>query len=214
MYIDYIIVLERTLIYYLLITIIYRIMGKREIGKLGIVDLIVSILIAELAAMSIDKRMDSIFLSIIPIITLVILEMLSSYLALKIPKIKKIFDGKPSIIIKKGIINFKEMIKQRYSLDDLLIQLREQKIKSIEEVNYAILETNGKLSVFSKKDNYYPLPLILNGKIEKDTLSNINKNELWLEKLLLKENISIKDIFYCFYKDNELFIIKYKDLEK
>ena len=211
---DYFIVLERTLIYYFLITIIYRIMGKREIGKLGIVDLIVSILIAELAAMSIDSRMDSIFLSIIPIMTLVLLEMLTSYLSLKLPKIKKILDGKPSIIIKKGIINFKEMIKQRYSLEDLLIHLRQQKIKSIEEVDYAILETNGKLSVFDKKDNtYYPLPIIINGKVEEDTLININKNKLWLERLLLKENINIKDIFYCFYKDNELFIIKNSDLK-
>ena len=80
MHIDYIIVLERTFIFYILITVIYRVMGKREIGQLGVIDLIVSILIAELAAMSIDKRMDSIFISIIPICLLFIIQMILSNL--------------------------------------------------------------------------------------------------------------------------------------
>lgn len=217
MYVDYLIVLERTVIFYILITIIYRFMGKREIGQLGIVDLIVSILIAELAAMSIDKRMDSIFLSIIPILALVGIQILISYISLKFSKIRNIFDGKPSIIINKGIVNFKEMVKQRYNLDDLLIQLREKKIRTIEEVDCAILETSGKLSVFTKKNNKYgdyPMPVILEGKIEEDTLNNLNKSDKWLEEMLLKERVRLEDIFYGFYKDNGLYIIKYKDLNK
>ena len=185
---EYFIVLERTIIFYILITVIYRFMGKREIGQLGVIDLIVSILIAEIAAMSIDKRMDSIFLSIIPIITLVIIQVSLSYLSLKFSKIRDVFDGKPSIIINRGIVNFKEMLKQRYNLDDLLIQLREKKVRSIDEVDYAILETSGKLSVFRKKDNHFgdfPLPLILDGKIDNSALKGIKRTDVWL-KIKLK----------------------------
>ena len=217
MYTDYLIVLERTIVFYIIIMVIYRVMGKREIGQLGIVDLIVSILIAELAAMSIDKRMDNIFLSIIPMIALVLIQMLVSYLCLKFSKIRDMLDGKPSIIINKGIINFKEMVRQRYNLDDLLIQLREQKIRTIEEVDYAILESSGKLSVFKKKDNIvsdYPLPLILDGVIENDTLNNINKSKRWLDKKLIEKQIELKDIFYAFYRNKDLYIIKYNDLFK
>ena len=213
---DYILVLERTILFYIIITIIYRFMGKREIGQLGIVDLIVSILIAELAAMSIDKRNESIFLSVIPIISLVIIQMLVSYLSLKFSKVRDVFDGKPSVIINRGKVNFKEMVKQRYNLDDLLVQLREEKIKNIEEVDYAILESSGKLSVFKKNNNLfgdYPLPLILDGVIDKETLIQINKNEKWLDKTLKEDIIDLKDIFYAFYKNKELFIIKKSELD-
>ena len=217
MHIDYIIVLERTFIFYILITVIYRVMGKREIGQLGVIDLIVSILIAELAAMSIDKRMDSIFISIIPICLLFIIQMILSFISLKFTKIRNLFDGKPSVIIDRGIVNFKEMVKQRYNLDDLLIQLREKRIRSLEEVDYAILETSGKLSVFKKKEDTfgdYPLPLILDGKVEKDTLTAIKKDNTWLDKKLNEHNLKLEDVFYGFYKSNDLYIIKNSDLRK
>ena len=127
------------------------------------------------------------------------------------------FDGTPSVMINRGKINFKEMVKQRYNIDDLLTQLREQHIKSIEEVDYAILETSGKLSVFKKKDNRFgdhPLPLILDGKIQEDTLKQIQKTEKWLQKTLTEEKVNIEDIFYAFYQEKNIFIIKKEDLEK
>lgn len=214
---DYIIVLERTIVFYIIITLLYRFMGKREIGQLGIVDLIVSILIAELAAISIDNRDESIFLSIIPIVVLVLIQICMSYISLKQAKVRDAFDGTPSIIINRGVVNFKEMVRQRYNLDDLLTQLREQHIRTIEEVDYAILESSGKLSVFQKKDNKfgdYPLPLILDGIIQPETLTQIKKSKKWLEKTLKEENLSIEDIFYAFYKDKGLYLIKKSDLEK
>ena len=214
---DYLIVLERTILFYIIITVLYRFMGKREVGQLGIVDLIVSILIAELAAISIDNRTESIFLSIIPIVALVLIQMGMAYYSLKNQKVRDAFDGTPSVMINRGKINFKEMVKQRYNIDDLLTQLREQHIKSIEEVDYAILETSGKLSVFKKKDNRfgdYPLPLILDGKIQEDTLKQIQKNEKWLQKTLTEEKVNIEDIFYAFYQEKNIFIIKKEDLEK
>ena len=148
---DYLIVLSRTLLFYIIITIIYRFMGKREIGQLGIVDLIVSILIAELAAISIDNREESVFLSILPIVLLVVIQVGMSYISLKSSKIRNAFDGNPSVIINNGRLNFNEMVRQRYNLEDLLTQLRDKNIRSIEEVDYAVLETSGKLSVFRKE---------------------------------------------------------------
>ena len=103
------------------------------------------------------------------------------------------------------------MIKQRYSLDDLLMQLRDKDIRSIEEVQYAILETNGRLSVFKKDDTdnkMFPLPLIIDGNIEKDNLSYINVNENWLMQILKEKKIKLEDVFYSFAKGHEVFIIK------
>ncbi len=214
---DYVIVLERTVIFYVLITVLYRFMGKREVGQLGIVDLIVSILIAELAAISIDNRKESIFLSIIPIVVLVLIQIGMAYYSLKNAKVRDAFDGVPSVMISKGVINFKEMVKQRYNIDDLLTQLREKHIRSIEEVDYAVLETSGKLSVFTKKNNRfgdYPLPLILDGQIQMETLEAINKTEKWLDKTLEEEKEKLEDIFYAFYKDKNIFIIRQSDLDK
>lgn len=214
---DYIIVLVRTILFYLIITIIYRFMGKREVGQLGIVDLSVSILIAELAAISIDNREESIFLSIIPIIILGLIQIGMSYLSLKNAKIRDAFDGTPSVMINRGVINFKEMVRQRYNIDDLLSQLREQHVRTIEEVDYAVLESSGKLSVFKKHDNKfgeYPLPLILDGEIQKDTLVQIKKNENWIIKTLKEEGLKLEDVFYAFYKNKGLYLIKQSDLDK
>lgn len=214
---NYVVVLARTVLFYLLITLLYRFMGKREIGQLGMVDLIVSILIAELAAMSIDNLEDSVFMSIIPIVSLVVIQIGASYISLKNAKIRDAFDGIPSVIINKGVVNFKEMIKQRYNLDDLLTQLREQHVRTIEEVDYAVLESSGKLSVFQKKNNHfgdYPLPLILDGKIQQNTLKEIEKSEKWLLKALKDENVSLEDVFYAFYQEKSLYLIKQSDLDK
>lgn len=214
---NYVIVITRTFIFYVLITIVYRFMGKREIGELGIVDLIVSILIAELAAISIDNLEDSIFLSVIPILLLVVIQIAMAKFSLKNSKIRNIFDGEPSVMINRGKVNFNEMVKQRYNLDDLLTQLREKGIKSIEEVDYAILETSGKLSVFPKnkdKSHDYPIALILDGKVQEDTLFQIKKSKQWLLEILKKEKVELKDIFYGFYREKHLFIIKNSELIK
>ncbi len=214
---DYLIVLFRTALFYLIITIIYRFMGKREIGQLGIVDLIVSILIAELAAMAIENRKESLLLSLFPIILLVVVQIGMSFVSLKNSKIRNLFDGNPSVIINRGKLNFREMVKQRYNIDDLLTQLREKHIRSIEEVDYAILETSGKLSVFKKDSKLfgeYPLPLILDGVVDADTLKQINKSESWLEKTLKEENVNLENVFYAFYRDKKLFLIRDSDLRK
>ena len=121
---DLLIVLVKTLFFYWMIVLVYRFMGKREVGELSIVDLIVSVLIAELAAMSIEQYDKSIFLSLIPMIVLVLLQIILAKLSLKHPHLRTLLDGNPSIIIEKGKVNYKELVKQRYNLEDLLTQLR------------------------------------------------------------------------------------------
>ena len=204
------IVVGKTLLFYFLIMIGYRIMGKREVGELSIMDLIISIFVAQLAAISIDNIKDNALMAVIPIILLVIIQIISSYLSLKSDNVRKTLDGSISVIIDRGKVNFEEMLKQRYNLDDLMVQLREKSIKSIEEVDYAILETSGKLSVFKRcddKNRIYPLPLILDGKIDEETLMQIGKNKKWINKELSKLGTDLSDIFYAFYRNNELYII-------
>ena len=205
-------IIFKTVLLYFFIVLVYRLMGKKEVGKLSIIDLIVSILIAELAAISIEQYDSSILISIIPITCLVIIEILFGYVGLKNSKIKKLIEGSPIVIIKDGKLNFEEMKKLRYSLDDLISQLREQGIKSIEEVNYAVLENNGKLSVFNQ-DTEYPLPIIMDGEIDKQVLKDLNKDESWVYDILQKKNLELKNVFYAFHTKNKTYIIKKEDLD-
>jgi len=203
-------IIFKTILMYFFIILVYRIMGKKEVGQLSIVDLIVSILIAELVALAISSN-KSIFMSIVPISVIVLVQILISYLSLKNQKLRNIIDGKPTILIKSGKLNFTEMSKLRYSLDDLIMQLRLQGISSIENVKYAILENNGQLSVFME-ENDYPMPIILDGVINYDTLKEIKKDYKWLVEKIKEKRLNVDDIYYSFYRSKKLFIITKKDL--
>lgn len=206
----YISIILRTVFMYFFIILVYRIMGKKEVGQLSIVDLIVSILIAELVAIAIEGK-SNILIAVVPISILVIVQILMSYISLKSVKFRYLIDGKPTIIIKNGKLNFTEMSKIRYSLDDLITQLRLQGIKSIEKIKYAVLENNGNLSVFTD-DSDYPMPLILDGVIDYQVLKEINKDYKWLNNILLNKNLELKNVFYAFYTNRKIFIIEKKDL--
>lgn len=182
-------------------------MGKKEVGELGIGDLIVTVLIAELAALSIENTETSILVSIVPIIVLVLCEMAISFISLKSESIRNFIDGKPSVIIKNGKVNFTMMTKLRYTLDDLITQLREKGIKSLEEVDYAVLENSGTLSVFQNSDAY-PMPFILDGVIDYNVLKEIKKDRTWIQNFLKKEHLELEDIFYAFYTKEKTYIIK------
>ena len=121
MHVVYISVLTRAIFFYILIGFVYRLMGKREIGELSIMDLIVSFIVSELAAMSIDNYQSNILISVLPILAISLIEIMTSRLILRNTKIRDIFEGNPSVIINRGKINFKEMIKQRYNIGDFLM---------------------------------------------------------------------------------------------
>lgn len=216
-YMELFMVMYRTMFFYFFVVLAYRIMGKREIAQLGIIDLIVSILIAELVAMSIENTDKSIYLTIIPISILVFLEIVLAFVGIKSKTIRNILSGKPSLLISRGHINYHEMVKQRYSLDDLLVSLRQQQIRNLDEVEYAILEPNGKLSIFKYKPfkikSSYPMPLILDGSIQEKTLKYIKKNKVWLEEELFKKQIKLEDVFYAFPKGQKVYIIKRSDVK-
>ena len=203
----YIILMLKTFFLYFFIILVYRIMGKKEIGELGIGDLIVTVLIAELAAISIENTDKSIFVSIVPILVLVLCEMSLSYISLKNSKIRTFIDGHPSVV------KFNVMSKLRYTLDDLISQLREKGVKSLEEVDYAVLETNGNLSVFQNTKEY-PLPIILDGDIDFHVLKEIKKDKKWIDNMLNKKKIKLEDVFYAFYTKDRTYIIKKSDLIK
>lgn len=210
-----IIIILKTIFLYIFILFIFRIMGKREIAKLSIGDLVVSILIAEMCAIGIENYKENIFLTIIPIIILLLFELLSGYISLKSNKFRNILDGKPSLIINRGKVNYKEMLRQRYSLDDLMLELRNNNIKDLKEVEYAVLENNGHLNVFKYKflsKNVCPFPLILDGIIQEDTLEYLDKDISWILNYLKENNIELFDVFYSFYKNNKIYIIKRDEL--
>ena len=213
---DLVHVIIRTIFFYLFILVIFRLMGKREIAKLSILDLVVSLLIAELVAIAIENYNDSIMLTIIPIIILLFFEISASFLSLKFNKFRNIIEGKPSLIINRGIINYKEMLNQRYSLDDILLELRNNNIKDLREVEYAVLENNGHLNIFKYNflgfDDGNPFPLILDGIVQKDTLDYIGKSEEWLNNYLSESNLTKDDIFYAFYKNKKVYVIKRNEL--
>lgn len=204
-------VIFRTVFFYFLVVIAYRIMGKREISQLQVIDLIVSILMAELIAISIENMDDPMYLAIFPIVVLVLLEVLLAKISIKSKKFNEMMTGKPSLLIENGKIKFKELIKNRYTLNDLLLELRQNGIKSINDVEYAVLEANGKLSVFKynilKIKSDYPMPLIIEGDIQVETLRNLKKTKEWLVNKIHNKGMLVNDIFYCFYKNNKIYII-------
>ena len=133
---------------------------------------------------------------------------------LRYKKVREIIDGKPSILIHQGRINISEMRKQRYTFDDLMLQLRANNISSVFEVEYAILESNGQLSSFKRKDvTYCPLPIITSGGIEKENLLKIHKTKEWVEEEMEKQGIfSVKEVYYAAYDGKNLQFITRESL--
>ena len=204
---DILIIMIRTFILYWFILLIFRLMGKREVGELSIFDLVVFLLIAEVAGFSLDDPHSSFINAVVPVLMLFLIQMGVSYFSLKSKKFRDVMEGEPSILMRDGIIMEKEMRKQRYNLDDLLQQLREQQVGSIQSVSYAFLESSGNLSVFQKEEEQYVFPLIIDGEIQQRHLEHIGKNEKWLiQELEEKKIMDYKKIFYCSYENEELYI--------
>lgn len=209
---EHIIILFRTIMLYILILIIFRVMGKREIGELSILDLVVFIMIAEMAVVGIEDTKDPVTHTIFPMFVLMFIQILFAVISLKSKRFRDFVDGRPTMIINHGRIDEKAMRKQRYNFDDLLMQLREKDIQRISDVEFAILEASGKLSVFEKEKNVnkegdITIPLIIDGVINEDHLTSMNKTNLWLRQELRKLGYQdIKKISFCSFENGRFFI--------
>jgi len=204
------IVLIRAIILYFIVVFIMRIMGKRQIGQLQPFELVIALMVSELAAMPMQNTGIPLFHGIIPIITLLILQVLLSTLQLKSESARIIFCGKPSILIEKGKINIDELKNNRININDLLEELRLKEYYNLEDIEYAILETGGQISVIPKSElesatrkdlnikstqDMLPVTLILDGKINNENLKLINKDKSWLNNQLNKEKLSSDQVF-------------------
>ncbi len=221
------IVFVRTIILYILIIALMRLMGKRQIGQLQTSELVVSLIIADLAAIPMGNTGIPLLAGIVPILTLFVGEALLSYLSLKSELARRILSGKPSIIISKGEIVEKELNKQRFNIDDLTEQLRIKNVFSIEDVEYAILETGGNLSVILKTNKmpviredlnisaqYKGLPtsIIIDGTLIKENLPIAGINENWLKLELQRNKISSeKDVLFAFTTPEKVLKFQLKD---
>ncbi len=209
----------RTILIYLLLIGAMRFSGKRQIGEIQLSELVTTILLSEIASYPLTNANIPFLYSVVPIVVIISLEIIMSFLATKSAAIKSILDGKPSIIIRKGVINQEEMMKMRLSMDDLLCELRLKNIASPDEVEYAILEQNGQISVFPKDSGkqvtLFDLKLtgdgagvshsvIIDGHIMDYALKNTGKSQEWVEEQLRKRHISdMKNVFLMTVNDKD-----------
>jgi uncharacterized membrane protein YcaP (DUF421 family) len=212
------IVMIRTIILYFTVVITTRIMGKRQIGEMQPFELVIAIMVSELASLPMQDTRIPLAHGVIPIVTLLFLQAVISMAELKSEAARTIFSGKPSIIIKDGKIDIKQLKYDRFNINDLFEELRLQGYYNIENIQYAILETSGQLSVIPKTElepatkqdlnikttqDKLPVTLILDGRINQHNLKVIEKNNSWLENELKENNISSVDKVFIALLDSK-----------
>lgn len=187
----------RSICLYIIVLIVMRLMGKREIGQLQPFEFVIALMIADLAATPVANTGIPITNGIVPILGLLFMNLLISSLNMKSMKIRKWICGKPSILIYRGKIDEKQLKKERLTINELQERLREKDINNLGDVEYAILETSGQISVIQKPSKRQTIPedfqiepeyegisydLVIDGKIMNENLKILNKNYNWLKK--------------------------------
>jgi uncharacterized membrane protein YcaP (DUF421 family) len=213
----------RIVVLYIAVMIALRLMGKREIGQLSVFDFVVSMMIAELSTLPMEDTRIPLYVSLISIGILVLLQVGVAILQIKNHRFRHWVEGEPAVLIEHGQIRDGQMRKMRYSMSDLLLQLREKGIATVADVEFAILENSGKLSVLPKAEKRPlsaadlgqpvaeerpPLPLIIDGDPVPSTLQTIKKDETWLrEEMQRRGYLSLDDVFYAAVDtDGKIFI--------
>lgn len=201
----------RTLIIYFSLLLTMRLLGKRQLGEMELSEFVVAALIADIAAIPLQDTSLPIYRGLIPISVLYCCELLISILSLKSIRLRSFLFGKPSILVSSGKINQHEMRKNRFTCDELMQELRGQGIIDISEIQYAILETNGKLNIITTPDSSpvtasqmgikteridYPFVIISDGRIISENLEKLGRDEKWLQKQFKTKHItSPKEVF-------------------
>lgn len=200
------VLMVRTLILYSIVVLSMRIMGKRQIGEMQPSELVVAIMISDLASVPMQSIDIPLLSGIIPVFTLIVAEVMMSFISLKSRTLRRLITGEPSIIIYNGHVNEQELEKLRFNTNDLLEQLRISGYPNIADVQVAVLETNGQLSIIPKayartvtvedlklekpKKECLPYMLISDGELNHAELSRSGKSEEWLKKSLKKRGVS------------------------
>jgi len=196
---------------YFYLVFMLRVLGKKEMSQLSVSDLIVFLVISELMTISIGDDEIPFLQGVVAVSVIVLVDKLCSYLSLRFKFVKKMLEGHPTYIVYQGKLNKRKMTALNYSIDDLCHHLRQESIGSLSEVAFAVLETDGNLSVIKKDESEVIMPesLINDGEINNDILKAMKKDKRWLIDKLKKEGIQdYHDIFYCVLEKDGLFIIK------
>ena len=198
----------RTIILHSVLIAVIRLMGKRQIGQMEASEFVVTMLVANLASIPMQDSGIPLLSGLIPIITVLGMELVISYLSLRSVRLRKFLCGKPVILIENGNILQQNLRKTRVNLDELTGLLREKDVLDLTTVQYAILETNGNLSVFpypkdmpatakdagiQAKKQYMPLTIVSDGVLLTDNLKKAKKDPLWVQKILQQKGASLQD---------------------
>lgn len=195
-------ILVRTIIIYILLSFSLRIMGKRQLGEMDVVELVSTLLISELASIPIDDPDIPLLNAIIPILLILSAEVILSTIKNKSEKLKESLEGKPTYIIYKGRLSQEALRENRISINELLSEMRSQGVGDISEVNYAILEQNGSLSLLKKNADEIAHTLVIDGHIMVDDLKTLGYNERWLEKELSARKARVDGVFLMTVTDS------------
>ena len=214
------VVFIRSIILYVAVLISLRVMGKGEIAEMNCFDLVITLLIAEVASTPMENNDIPLLYGIASLIGLVFIQTVISVISLKFRSISRFVSGKPSLLINKGKIDYKILKKEKITIDELLEQLRVQGYFNIKYVQYALLETDGNLSVVpttnynstpSVEYKHMPISLIQDGKIIKESLKSIQEDETWLNNILKSHHIdNVKDVLLCVLDEYDKIFIQKK----
>ena len=206
-----------------------KIMGKRQVGELELSELVSTLLISEIAAIPIENADIPLSNVLIPLLLIISLEIILSYATTKSETLKRFLSVKPSVLIKRGVLDVEELEKTRLSVEELASELRLKGISSLDEVEYALLEQNGQISVIPKKINSPLTPqmlglnaaedgmshlLIVDGHVKENNLTLSGKNRAWLDAQLSNMKKDASDIFLFSVDDRNHVSIIYKGSEK
>lgn len=198
----------RTVLFYGVLIVVIRLMGKRQIGQMEPSEFVVTMLVANLAAIPLEEIELPLHSGLVPIFTVLGLELLLTFFSLKSVRLRKLLCGKPVILMENGNILQKNLRKARITLDELTSKLREKDVLDLKQVQYAILETGGNLSVFpypkdkpaSAKDagvqagkQFLPLTIVSDGVLLEDNLKLAKKDAHWVQKVLAQHDATVKD---------------------
>jgi len=198
--------LFRTLIIYALLLCAMKIMGKRQIGELEISDLVTTLMLSELAVTPISDNNTPLLYAVVPILILISFEIITTFISTKSNILKKLMIANPSYIIEKGRLRQNELTKARMSINEFIGELRLKDIGDIKNVNYAILESNGQMSVFPKTNELntdIAHSIVIDGQICSKSLNILGFDEAWLNKKLNEYNCPLNDVFLFTVDDNQ-----------